>query len=63
MLISRIFHLFNIDLSRKTFGHLGWINFFAKKILHKLNIFQLNGICQHGTMDDDHDDKDDEEPP
>jgi len=31
MLISRIFNVFSIDLSRETCVHLGWTNYFGKK--------------------------------
>jgi len=63
MLISRIFNIFSIDLSRETCVHLGWTNYFGKKTLHKLNIFHVNDIWQYGMVDDDDDDEDGEEPP
>jgi len=51
-----------MDLSLETFVHLGWSNYFAKKILHILNTFEVNGVWQHDMVNDD-DDKDDEESP
>ena len=66
MLISHIFIVFSIDLSRERCVHLGWTNYFGKKTLHKLNIFRVNGMWQYGMVDDDNDDDDDEdgeEPP
>jgi len=47
-----------VDLSLKASVHLSWSNYFAKKLLHKLNIFEVNCLCQHGLVDED-----DEEPP
>jgi len=34
-----------------------------QKKLHKLNIFHVNDIWQYGTVDNDDDDEDGEEPP
>ena len=62
LLVARILHVFSVDLSIESFVHLGWSNYFGKKTLHKLKIFQLNGMWQHGTVDDG-DDEDDVEPP
>lgn len=51
----------NIDLSWQTCV-LDWTDYFVKKLLHKLSIFQLDGVQQHGTIDDD-DDEQDKDPP
>jgi len=61
MLISCIFIVFSINLSRERCVHLGWTNYFGKKTLHKLNIFRVNGMWQYGTTDDGNDDDDDED--
>jgi len=62
MLISRIFIVFSINLSRERCEHLGWTNYFGKKNIAQTKYLSCKWYGQYGTADDDND-EDGEEPP
>ena len=56
--------MYDFDLSNEQAIMLGWNNYFGKKSMTKLNIFQVNGVWQLGRPHHAHeeDDEDDELP-
>jgi len=52
---------YDVDLSINAFLELGWSHYFDRKTLNKLNIVQVNRVWQHGRVNQD-DGQDDQNP-
>ena len=59
-LITRILQVYGFDFSNEQAIMLGWNNYFGKKSMTKLNIFQVNGIWQLGRPHHAHQEDDEE---
>jgi len=53
-LITRLMLLYGMKLMGKSSITLGWNNFFGKKTMKKMNIFEINGVWQLGRPNDEH---------
>ena len=60
-LITRILQVYGFDLSNEQAIMLGWNNYFGKKSMTKLNIFQVNGVWQLGRPHHAHEEDDEED--
>ncbi|KAL2333234.1 hypothetical protein Fmac_014447 [Flemingia macrophylla] len=54
ILITKIMSHFGVDLSIDAAVDLGWNHCFYKKILKKLNVVYVDGVWQHGMVNQDH---------
>ncbi|KAL2339779.1 hypothetical protein Fmac_007719 [Flemingia macrophylla] len=54
ILITHIMSHYGVDLSIDAAIDLGWQHYFYKKILKKLNVVNVNGVWQHGRINQDH---------
>ncbi|KAL2331139.1 hypothetical protein Fmac_018720 [Flemingia macrophylla] len=54
ILITKIMSHFGVDLSIDAAVDLGWNHCFYKKTLKKLNVVYVDGVWQHGMVNQDH---------
>ncbi|KAL2332597.1 hypothetical protein Fmac_013810 [Flemingia macrophylla] len=61
ILITKIMSHFGVDLSIDAAVDLGWNHCFYKKTLKKLNVVNVDGVWQHGMVNQDHGQNDEHE--